>query len=282
MCSGYFLHHGAEAITPATIRIITIKEDRFHVAKVLFYPIFLYKLEIAFMRKFIFLISSICWVTLLLAQPTVKIKKRDRKKDIEMVTTAGTIVLRLSDSTPLHRDNFIRLVKTHYYDQVLFHRVIAHFMIQSGDPDSKAAAAGKPLGDGGPAYTIPAEFRPGLFHEKGVLAAAREGDDVNPQKASSGSQFYIVQGKTYTDAGLDSLEQHRLKRKIPAVWREVYKTTGGTPWLDQQYTIFGKVISGLEVVDAIAAVPTSKAADKDRPLQDIRILKVKLVRRKHG
>jgi peptidyl-prolyl cis-trans isomerase B (cyclophilin B) len=232
------------------------------------------------MKKLVFLISSICCAALLLAQSNVKIKDKDRKKDIEVVTTAGVITLRLSDSTPLHRDNFIRLVKTHYYDKVLFHRVIAHFMIQSGDPDSKRAVAGKPLGDGGPGYTIPAEFRASLFHEKGVLAAAREGDDVNPLKASSGSQFYIVQGKTYTDAGLDSLEEKRLKRKIPLALREVYKMAGGAPWLDQQYTIFGKVISGIEVVDAIAVLPTSKAEDKDRPLQDVRIIKVRLVKRK--
>lgn len=217
---------------------------------------------------------------MLLAQSAVKIKKKDRKKDIEMVTTAGTIVLRLSDSTPLHRDNFLKLVKTHYYDSLLFHRVIQKFMIQGGDPDSKRAGAGMPLGDGGPDYTVPAEFRPGLFHKRGVLAAARESDDVNPDRASSGSQFYIVQGKQYTDAGLDSVEQKRLKRKIPAAYREVYKTIGGTPFLDQQYTIFGEVVRGMDVVDTIAAVATSKGEDKDRPLQDVRIISVQLIRRK--
>ncbi|WP_164974266.1 peptidylprolyl isomerase [Filimonas effusa] len=216
----------------------------------------------------------------LFAQAPGKLRKRDRKRDILMETTAGSIVLRLSDSTPLHRDNFLKLVKTHYYDSLLFHRVIKNFMIQAGDPVSKNAPAGKLLGDSGLPYTIPAEFRTTLFHKRGVLAAAREGDDVNPQKASASTQFYIVQGRVFTDGKLDTLEQTRLKRKIPAAHREVYKTTGGAPHLDQNYTIFGEVISGMEVVDAIAAVPTSQGVDKDRPLKDVRILKVKLVKRK--
>lgn len=200
--------------------------------------------------------------------------------DVELVTTMGSIVVRLSDSTPLHRDNFLKLAKQGYYDSILFHRVINQFMIQGGDPDSKRAAPGIPLGEGGPAYTIPAEFRTTLFHKKGALAAAREGDDVNPQKASSGSQFYIVQGRTFTDGRMDTLETTRLKgRKIPANEREVYKTLGGTPHLDQGYTVFGEVIKGLDVVDKIAAVPTSKGDDRDRPLQDVRIIKAKLIKR---
>src|SRR5690606_12978447 len=146
---------------------------------------------------------------------------------------------RLSDSTPLHRDNFLKLVKSEYYKDVLFHRVISKFMIQAGDPDSKNAEKGKALGNGGPGYTVPAEFVPSLFHKKGVLAAAREGDNVNPEKASSGSQFYIVVGKVFTPGGLDSLETLRLKRKIPPHKRDVYTTLGGTPHLDDTYTIFG-------------------------------------------
>jgi len=208
------------------------------------------------------------------------LRKNDLHKDVEMVTTRGTVVLRLSDSTPLHRDNFLLLVKKGYYDSILFHRVIRRFMIQAGDPGSKHALTGVSLGDGGPAYTIPAEFRPTLFHKRGALGAAREGDDVNPQQASSGSQFYIVQGRVFTPAGLDSVETFRLKgRKIPAGEREVYQTQGGAPHLDQHYTVFGEVIRGMEVVDSIAAVPTS-GRPNDRPLQDVRILKMKLVNRK--
>ena len=137
---------------------------------------------------------------------------------------------------------------------------------------------GESLGEGGPGYTIPAEFRATLFHKKGVIAAAR---DNNPEKASSGSQFYIVQGKIFTDAGLDSVETYRLKgRKIPAEQREVYKTVGGTPHLDQGYTVFGEVVRGLDVVDKIASVTTSKGEDRDRPLEDVRIIKAKLIKRK--
>ncbi len=211
------------------------------------------------------------------SQKDSTLKKKDFKKDVLLQTTMGDIIVRLSDSTPLHRDNFLKLVKIGYFDSVLFHRVIKDFMIQGGDPDSKNAPAGQPLGNGGPAYTIPAEFRQSLFHKKGVIAAAR---DNNPQKASSGSQFYIVQGKKFTEADLENLENNRLKRKIPADQKEVYKTLGGTPHLDQNYTVFGEVVKGLEVVDNIAAVETSKAADRDRPLQDVRIIKAKLVKRK--
>jgi len=232
------------------------------------------------MKKLLILSSLIFLSVISFSQQEVKIKKKDRRKDVELVTNYGNIVLRLNDSTPLHRDNFIRLVKTGYYDSVLFHRVINRFMIQSGDPESKHAEKGQPLGNGGPKYTIPAEFRVTLFHRKGVLAAARDGDDVNPEKASSGSQFYIVQGKKFTDAGLDSVETYRLKgRKIPDDQREVYKTIGGTPHLDQGYTVFGEVVSGLDVVDTIAAVPTSKEEDRDRPLEDVRIIKAHLIKR---
>ncbi|MBL7744935.1 MAG: peptidylprolyl isomerase [Chitinophagaceae bacterium] len=211
------------------------------------------------------------------AQKDSTVKKKDRKRDVLLQTSMGDITIRLSDSTPLHRDNFLKLVKTGFYDSVLFHRVIQNFMIQSGDPDSKNAPAGKPLGSGGPSYRIPAEIRASLFHKKGVIAAAR---DNNPERASSGSQFYIVQGKVFTEGGLDSLETFRLKRKLPPEHREIYKTIGGTPHLDQSYTVYGEVVKGLDVVDKIAAVATSKAADRDRPLEDIRIIKTKLVKRK--
>jgi cyclophilin family peptidyl-prolyl cis-trans isomerase len=233
------------------------------------------------MKYWIALMFNCLIVFSVVAQKDSTIKKKDRKRDVMIETTMGNIVVRLSDSTPLHRDNFLKLVKVGYYDSVLFHRVIKDFMIQSGDPNSKRAAAGQPLGNGGPGYTVPAEFRKTLFHKKGVIAAARTGDNVNPAKASSGSQFYIVQGKIFTDAGLDSVETFRLNgRKIPAELREVYKTIGGTPHLDQGYTVFGEVVKGLDVIDKIAAVQTSKAQDRDRPLQDVRIIKAKLIKRK--
>lgn len=207
------------------------------------------------------------------------LRKNDLRKDVEMVTTKGTMVIRLSDSTPLHRDNFLKLVKQRYYDSILFHRVIQNFMVQGGDPDSKKAKPGASLGNGGPVQRIPAEFRPTLFHRKGVIAAAREGDNVNPKKESSASQFYLVKGRIYTDQSLDSTETFRLNgRKLPEEHRRIYKTIGGTPHLDQNYTVFGEVIKGIEVIDSISAVPTS-GRPSDRPLEDVKIVKARLVRR---
>ena len=189
-----------------------------------------------------------------------------------MVTNYGTIVLELYDATPKHRDNFLKLVHQHVFDSLLFHRVIPGFMIQGGDPGSKRAQPGAQLGDGDLGYTIPAEFDTSLFHRRGALAAAR---DNNPAKASSASQFYIVVGKKYTDAQLDNLEKTRLGgRHIPFSHRVVYETQGGAPWLDMNYTVFGQVLSGMEVVDAIAAVNRDA---HDRPLSDVRILKVRVV-----
>ena len=231
-------------------------------------------------RILVFLIG-ILLVQVSIAQKEVAVKKKDRKKDVLLQTNMGDIAIRLSDSTPLHRDNFLKLVKEGFYDSVLFHRVIKNFMIQSGDPNSKNAPAGQPLGNGSPGYTIPAEFRTTLFHKKGIIAAARQGDDVNPMKESSGSQFYITQGKIFSDAGLDSVETYRLNgRKIPQDQREVYKTIGGTPHLDQNYTVFGEVVKGLDVVDKIATVATSRAQDRDRPLENVIIVKATLVKRK--
>lgn len=197
---------------------------------------------------------------------------------IQIRTDFGVCIIKLYNETPLHRDNFLKLVKDDFYNGLLFHRVIENFMIQGGDPESKNAAPGVQLGDGDLGYTIDAEFRDSLFHKKGALAAAR---DDNPEKASSASQFYIVQGKTFTDAQLDSLEVMRLKgRKIPAYQREVYKTLGGVPHLDQNYTVFGEVVEGIEMIDKIAAVPTD---DFDRPMVDqkmeITLLKRGAVRR---
>ena len=209
------------------------------------------------------------------------LRKNDLHKDVEMVTNKGVMIIRLSDSTPLHRNNFLKLVKQHYFDSILFHRVIQHFMVQAGDPGSKKSKPGEHLGNGGPDYTVAAEFRTYLFHKKGVIAAARQGDAQNPTKASSASQFYLVKGKIFTDAALDSVETFRLQgRKLPIEQRQVYKTIGGTPHLDQSYTVFGEVIKGVAVIDSIAAVPTTGPQEGDRPLIDIRIERVRLIKRK--
>lgn len=214
-------------------------------------------------------------VFLIACSATKNVNSKFYKKKVQLTTDSGVIVLRLYNKTPLHRDNFLKLVKQHYFDSLLFHRVIKNFMIQGGDPESKNALPHVLLGNGGPKYTIPAEFDTSLFHKKGALAAAREGDDVNPAKASSGSQFYIVQGKKFTDAGLDSVEKFRLKgRKLPLSHREVYKTIGGAPHLDMNYTVFGEVESGLDVVDKIASTPRDS---NNRPLYDIK-MKMKIIR----
>ncbi len=211
------------------------------------------------------------FIWLLLLLPTLAIAK---PRKVKMVTNYGVIVVELYDQTPLHRKNFLKLVRKHFYDSLLFHRVIPHFMIQGGDPTGKRAAPGALLGDGDVRYTIPAEFDTALFHARGVLAAAR---DDNPAKASSGCQFYIVQGKKYTDAELDALERGRMSgRKIPFSHRQVYKTIGGTPWLDMNYTVFGKVVSGMEVVDAIENVKTD---GNNRPLSDVRMIRVRVIKK---
>lgn len=245
-------------------------------------------------------------------------KATETKNLVLIETTYGNIKVRLYDETPQHRDNFIKLVESNFYDSLLFHRVIKDFMIQGGDPESKNAAANAQLGAGGPGYQIPAEIvYPHLFHKRGALSAARTGDQVNPMKASSGSQFYIVWGKTYTEselkgmepqkvqqamrtffnnlafevkdsiqamqasnntAGLDALEKELVakteaefmlnpdKGKFTAEQKAVYATTGGTPFLDGDYTVFGEVIEGLDVVDKIQQSQTGAA---DRPKTDI-------------
>lgn len=245
------------------------------------------------------------------------------KETILIYTEFGDMKIKLFNETPKHRDNFLKLVQEHFYDSLLFHRVIQDFMIQGGDPDSKHAEPAKFLGDGDLKYTIPAEFVPTLCHKKGMLCAARNGDDVNPEKASSACQFYIVQGKVRNDEDLVSFEKRinkpiiskikedilnkpenkSLKDKMdgfkkeqnndslmvyfkvvnklveeefaktphysfPPEHKTIYKTIGGTPHLDSQYTIFGEVIEGLSVIDKIAAVGKNK---DDRPLIDIRM-----------
>lgn len=246
----------------------------------------------------------------------------EQRKKVELVTNLGSISIELYNETPLHRDNFINLVRHKAYDSILFHRVINNFMIQAGDPESKKAAANDTLGSGDVPYRIAAEFRPELFHKKGVIAAARDG---NPEKASSGMQFYIVQGKVYNDSTLANAEKRITSEdakefftddplqkdlidsiqlsidnrnidnynfymdsilqlakmdkdftlyRIPNKQREVYKTIGGTPHLDQGYTVFGEVVKGIAVLDSIAKVATD---DLNRPIKDVRIYSIQIL-----
>jgi len=184
---------------------------------------------------------------------------------IKISTDSGTIIVQLSDSTPLHRDNFVNLVQQGFYDSLLFHRVIPQFMIQGGDPTSKYAAQGSMLGNGGGDMArIPAEFHPSLYHKKGALAAARDG---NPEKASSACQFYLVEGKVQTEDQLILFEQSTGIKYTPEQ-RAVYKSIGGTPQLDKNYTVFGEVISGLEVISKIVNVSRDYI---NRPLGDVRM-----------
>jgi cyclophilin family peptidyl-prolyl cis-trans isomerase len=248
--------------------------------------------------------------------------EEDQNVQVILDTDHGSMAIELYNETPLHRDNFINLVRNHAYDSLLFHRVIDQFMIQAGDPDSRRAGVSDTLGNGDVPYEVAAEFHPDLFHKKGVIAAAR---DDNPQRASSGMQFYLVQGKVFNDSTLD-LAQQRINKmqavayfkskqerepmldsfveaqrngdfeayrkwqeqlhelaltqtdfksyRIPDNQREVYTTLGGTPHLDQSYTVFGEVIEGLEVIDSIAKTPTNSL---NRPLKDIHILRMEIV-----
>lgn len=248
---------------------------------------------------------------------------KEKENLVKIECEYGTMVVRLYDDTPQHRDNFLKLVKEGFYNDLLFHRVIKDFMVQGGDPDSKGAPAGKQLGAGDVGYTVPAEFvYPTHYHKKGALAAARQGDQVNPEKRSSGCQFYIVQGKKYNEnelnqmeralgqkamqarfdqlvqenkdsikamrinrdqAGLQALQDKLVKTvetefkdkqsvKMPEQMRKDYMEIGGTPFLDNEYTVFGEVVEGLDVIDKIAAVETNPG---DRPKTDIK-MKVKI------
>ena len=228
------------------------------------------------MNKLLLLLVSLFFFSSFGGQHPYQVKKGDLNKDVELVTSKGTMVIRLSDSTPLHRDNFIKLVNQHFYDGLLFHRVMQQFMIQGGDPKSKTAKASDQLGGGSPGYTIPAEIKPYLFHKKGALAAARTPDEINPTRESNGSQFFIVQGRVYDDADLNQVESRLNGYKIPEAHREVFKTIGGSPSLDTKYTIFGEVIKGLDVIDSIAAVPVG---ERNRPVEDVRIIKATLIKR---
>ncbi|MDR0363689.1 MAG: peptidylprolyl isomerase [Bacteroidales bacterium] len=185
----------------------------------------------------------------------------------KITTPQGEIIGVLYNETPIHRDNFIKLINEGFYDGLLFHRVIQGFMIQGGDPESKGSPSGAPLGSGGPGYTLQAEISPQFIHKKGALAAARTGDQVNPRRESSGSQFYIVQGKPVAQEELDNKGIYTEEQMA------IYKKVGGTPMLDAQYTVFGEVIEGLDVIDKIAAVQKDRS---DRPINNV-VMKIELI-----
>lgn len=269
------------------------------------------------------MIKSLLSALFLLVMLTACGQNKKGEYVVTIKTSYGDMVAILYDETPKHKENFIKLANKKFYDSLLFHRVIPEFMIQGGDPESKKAAAGQPLGNGGPGYTVEAEFRPAFFHERGAIAAARTGDAVNPTKASSGSQFYIVQGKKYTTEELDQYETNlrnseksqylrdiimspkyaalltqiqEHQRAQDGAWlnsffeksdtlivkekpdykpfaftpeqRTLYTTVGGTPFLDGEYTVFGKVIKGLDVIDKITAVAKD---GQNRPNEDVRM-----------
>jgi peptidyl-prolyl cis-trans isomerase B (cyclophilin B) len=186
-------------------------------------------------------------------------------------TTMGTIKIKLYETTFKHSDNFVKLINEGYYNGQLFHRVIKNFMIQSGDDKSLTAQPGEKLGMGGKPYTIPAEIYPEFYHKKGAIAAARTSDNVNPQRESSGSQFYIVQGEIFSRDQLNMFVSRNAHAPFTQEQIDVYTTIGGTPHLDNSYTVFGEVIEGLEVIDSIAGVSTDSF---NRPTEDIKIIKM--------
>ncbi|MEG1499299.1 MAG: peptidylprolyl isomerase [Bacteroidales bacterium] len=198
--------------------------------------------------------------------------QNNTEKMLSIQTPYGQMLIKLYNETPKHRDNFLKLVKENFYDSTLFHRVINTFMIQGGDPDSKNTVEQAILGSGDVGYTVPAEILPEKFHKKGALAAARQGDEVNPRKASSGCQFYIAQGQVYTPEQLSVMESN-YGFHFTEEQKKAYTTIGGVPHLDGEYTVFGEIVSGLDVIDKISVLPTDK---NDRPLSDIPMV-IKLV-----
>ena len=278
------------------------------------------------MKKIVLILLTISFCGLIACKTgTKKGEDMDKETLVKIETTLGDIEVKLYNETPKHRDNFIKLVKDGVYEGTLFHRVIKDFMIQAGDPDSKNAPKGKMLGAGHVGYTIPAEFvYPKFFHKKGALSAARQGDNVNPKKESSGCQFYIVTGKVYNDSTLLSMESQMNENKINVIFntlaqkhmKEIYKmrkandenglydlqeklfaeaqeiaakqpefhftpeqieaytTVGGTPHLDGEYTVFGEVVEGMDVVDKIQQVKTDRS---DRPEEDVKIIKATIL-----
>jgi cyclophilin family peptidyl-prolyl cis-trans isomerase len=281
--------------------------------------------------KFVFILLFLLLIQSCDSEVEEGVMKSDLNKDIEMITNYGTIIMRLSDETPKHRNNFIKLVNQKFYDSLLFHRVIENFIIQTGDPESKLKNSEKELGASDLPYRIPKEISNTLFHKRGALNAAREGDINNPEQASSSTQFTIVQGRVYNDSTLEAAlgrinnwlaynrvihkpeyktqieelrsiiesrdttkikDYNRLTKELdsftkleeasitkyeyPEAHREVYKTLGGAAHLDQNYTVFGEVVHGMNVVDSIAAVEK----DGSKPINDVRIITARLIKRK--
>ena len=216
-------------------------------------------------NRFLFLVSFLLFLCVIPLQG----KKREKRAVVRIETSCGTIRVALSDDTSLHRDNFLKLAASGFYDGTLFHRCIRDFMIQGGDPDSRNAPKGKLLGEGNPGYTIPAEFcLPYLYHWRGALAAAREPDDINPEQNSSGCQFYIVYGRKQGPGDIKKVRSMLQEKGIEMTSQmsDDYQMRGGTPHLDGQYTVFGEVIEGLDVVRRIQEVATDS---NSRPLEDV-------------
>ncbi len=226
-------------------------------------------------KLFVFLVSTIAFGSGICAQDV-----ESNSADVKIETEYGTMLIKLYEETPQHRENFLKLVSENFYDSLLFHRVISGFMIQGGDPNSRNAEAGAALGNGGLDYLIPAEIHPHLYHKKGALAAARQSDAVNPEKKSSASQFYIVQGKINPPHILESISERRNKSADGETFsyseqaKEDYKNLGGAPHLDGGYTVFGEVVEGLDVIDKIAAVDVD---GRSRPLENV-IMKIELIK----
>jgi peptidyl-prolyl cis-trans isomerase B (cyclophilin B) len=227
------------------------------------------------------MIRRILYILLLAQAAMTALAQTGGQAEVVLETTEGNIRIALANETPLHRDNFLKLVNEHFYDSLLFHRVIRNFMIQTGDPKSRTAHPGETLGEGDKAYTLPAELRiPQLYHRRGMVAMAREGDDTNPERRSSACQFYIVWGKTFSTKDLEHI-QLRLDTatngtvKMTPEMIQTYRKTGGTPHLDGQYTVFGEVTEGLDVVERIQKAYTD---DYDRPVDDIRILRAMIIK----
>ena len=277
------------------------------------------------MKRILFALLTILACCVTACKPEKKARDMSEETRLKIETTAGDIVVKLYNETPKHRDNFIKLAENGTYEGTLFHRVIKDFMIQAGDPESKKATKGQMLGSGDVGYTVPAEFvYPKYFHKKGALSAARQGDNVNPEKASSGCQFYIVTGKVYSDSTLLGMEQQMNQMRFNNLFntlaskhaKDIYKmrkagdqeglmnlqdtliaqvekqlagqpefrftpeqvkaytTVGGTPHLDGEYTVFGEVLEGMDVVDKIQRVKTDR---NDRPEEDVKIIKVEVL-----